>query len=76
MSCIPSSPGDTWVARAREILAPTIEEDIFASEELEKMNELCGGNPTELMINSDRNAVTGRRLVQAMMDKEKQQQPA
>lgn len=71
-----ASLGDEWVENTRRILAPTIAEDIFASEELEKMIELCGGRPSELMIQSDRNAVTGRRLVQAMIDDEGKQYAA
>jgi vanillate O-demethylase monooxygenase subunit len=58
------------VEAARQGLAPVIDEDIFASEEIEKMIELVGGNPSELMIRSDQNAVTGRRMLQAMMDAE------
>jgi phenylpropionate dioxygenase-like ring-hydroxylating dioxygenase large terminal subunit len=55
---------------SRAFLKPVIEEDIFASEEIEKMIQLCGGAPDELMIRSDRNAVEGRRMLQAMMDAE------
>ncbi|RKF21239.1 iron-sulfur protein [Altericroceibacterium spongiae] len=58
------------VENAKKSLGPVIEEDIFASEEIEKMIELVGGNPTELMIKTDRNAVLGRRMLQAMMDEE------
>ncbi|MBC2778747.1 aromatic ring-hydroxylating dioxygenase subunit alpha [Parasphingopyxis marina] len=54
--------------RAR--LADVIDEDIFASVEIEKMIGLMGGAPDELMIKSDRNAVLGRRMLQAMMDAE------
>jgi vanillate O-demethylase monooxygenase subunit len=61
---------------SRAFLEPVIAEDIFASEEIEKMIKLVGGKPTELMIHSDRNAVLGRRMLQAMMDAEAQATPA
>ena len=52
-------------------LAPVIDEDIFASVEIEKMIDLYDGDPPqELMVKSDRNAVEGRRMLQAMMDEE------
>jgi hypothetical protein len=47
-----------------------IDEDVFASEEIEKMLQLVGGRPRELMLRSDELAVQGRRLLQAMMDAE------
>ncbi|TKD50670.1 Rieske 2Fe-2S domain-containing protein [Sphingomonas baiyangensis] len=56
--------------RSAKFLAPVIDEDIFASVEIEKMIALVGGNPPELMIKSDHNAVLGRRMLQAMMDAE------
>ncbi|WEK45933.1 MAG: aromatic ring-hydroxylating dioxygenase subunit alpha [Candidatus Andeanibacterium colombiense] len=52
-------------------LGPVIEEDIFASAEIEKMIDLWDGDPPpELMVKSDQNAVEGRRMLQAMMDAE------
>lgn len=59
------------VESSRRFLGPVIDEDIFASEEIEKMIRLVGGRPTELMIKSDHNAVLGRRMLQAMMDDER-----
>lgn len=56
--------------KSKEYLRPVIEEDIFASVEIEKMLKLAGGRPPELMIASDRNAVEARRMLQAMMDAE------
>jgi nitrite reductase/ring-hydroxylating ferredoxin subunit len=56
--------------RARASLGPVIDEDVFASEEIEKMLQLVGGRPRELMLRSDELAVQGRRLLQAMMDAE------
>jgi len=59
------------VARMRANLAPVIDEDIFASVEIEKMIDLYDGNPpAELMVKGDRNTVEGRRMLQAMMDAE------
>lgn len=55
---------------SKSYLVPVIEEDIFASVEIEKMLALAGGRPDELMIASDRNAVEARRMLQAMMDAE------
>ena len=78
----PSTPGTTYyffaistmepdhAERSRSFLRPIIDEDIFASVEIEKMIRLCGGNPPELMLKSDTNAVLGRRMLQAMMDAE------
>lgn len=52
-------------------LAPVIDEDIFASVEIEKIIDLYDGDPPpELMVRSDQNAVEGRRMLQAMMDAE------
>lgn len=56
--------------RSRAFLRPVIDEDIFASVEIERMIKLAGGNPPELMLKSDHNAVRGRRMLQAMMDME------
>jgi hypothetical protein len=48
-----------------------IDEDIFASAEIEKMLDLYDGEPPpELMVKSDTKAVVGRRMLQAMMDAE------
>ncbi len=59
------------VKRMQETLAPVIDEDIFASVEIEKIIDLYDGNPPpELMVKSDTNAVEGRRMIQAMMDAE------
>jgi len=56
----------------KEYLKPVIEEDKFATEEIEKMLSIIGENPQELLIKSDRNAVEARRMLQAMMDAEKE----
>jgi hypothetical protein len=54
----------------RKPLEPVLQEDIFATEEIEKMIALTGGSPTELMIKSDTGAVLARRMLQQMMDAE------
>ncbi len=52
-------------------LEPVIDVDLFASVEIEKIIDLYGGNPPpELMVQSDQNAVEGRRMLQAMLDAE------
>ena len=56
--------------RARASLDPVIDEDVFASEEIEKMLQLVGGEPRELMLRSDALAVAGRRMLQTMMNAE------
>lgn len=53
-----------------DYLKPVVAEDIFASEEIEKMLRLLGHSPKELMIKTDLGAVEGRRMLQAMMDAE------
>ncbi|MEO0062604.1 MAG: hypothetical protein RLZZ08_1164 [Pseudomonadota bacterium] len=61
----------TDVERMRTSLAPVIDEDIFASVEIERMIDLYDGvPPPELMVKADTNAVEGRRMLQAMMDAE------
>lgn len=46
------------------------DEDIFASEQIETMLRKLGQAPTDLLLRADKNAVQGRRMLQAMMDKE------
>lgn len=59
------------VERMKVALAPVIDEDIFASAEIEKMIDLYDDDPPpELMVKSDANAIQGRRMLQAMMDAE------
>jgi phenylpropionate dioxygenase-like ring-hydroxylating dioxygenase large terminal subunit len=59
--------------RMLSYLRPVIAEDKFATEEIEKMLAIIGENPDELLIKSDRNAVEGRRMLQALMDEEADQ---
>jgi len=54
----------------RENVRQVIAEDIFASEEIEKMLKLLGHSPKELMIRTDEGAVRARRRLQQMMDAE------
>lgn len=60
------------LAEMKEYLRPVIDEDKFATEEIEKMLAIVGEEPEELLIKSDRNAVEGRRMLQAMMEAEGQ----
>jgi len=55
---------------AKERLQPVLDEDKFATEEIEKMITALDEVPPELMLKSDATAVQGRRILQAMMDKE------
>jgi vanillate O-demethylase monooxygenase subunit len=65
-----ASPNREMIDAARTSLHPVLQEDIFATEEIEKMITLCGGHPTELMLKSDTGAVMARRMLQTMMDAE------
>ncbi|MBO9670128.1 MAG: Rieske 2Fe-2S domain-containing protein [Sphingobium sp.] len=58
------------LASARTNLAPVIDEDVFATEEIEKIVNTLDTIPPELMLKSDQTAVMGRRVLQAMMDRE------
>jgi vanillate O-demethylase monooxygenase subunit len=57
----------------KEHLRNTVQEDVFATVEIEKMLNAIGRSPQELMLKSDMSAVRGRRALQVMMDKEKVQ---
>ena len=52
-------------------LKPVLDEDSFATEQIEKIISTMDELPPELMLKSDVTAVQGRRILQAMMDKEK-----
>lgn len=52
-------------------LAPVLDEDVFATEEIEKIIQRSATLPPELMLKSDATAVSGRRMLQAMMDRER-----
>ena len=58
-----------------DYLKPVIEEDKFATEEIEKMLALIGEEPRELLIKSDQNAVEARRMLKAMMQAERADVP-
>lgn len=51
-------------------LNPVLEEDMFATVEIEKIIETLDELPQELMLKSDATAVLGRRKLQEMMDAE------
>ncbi|WP_236616874.1 hypothetical protein [Sphingobium lactosutens] len=55
----------------KNFLEPVIAEDKMATEEIEKMLRLVGENPDELLLKSDHNAVTARRMLQRLMDEER-----
>ena len=65
-----SSANPAELDMLQDYLKSVIEEDIFASEEIEKMIALEGEGLPELMLKTDTNAVKARRMLQAMMDKE------
>jgi phenylpropionate dioxygenase-like ring-hydroxylating dioxygenase large terminal subunit len=65
-----ASPDEAGLEQMFELLKPVIDEDKFATEQIEKMLAIIGENPAELLLRSDRNAVEGRRMLQAMMDAE------
>jgi phenylpropionate dioxygenase-like ring-hydroxylating dioxygenase large terminal subunit len=58
--------------RARISLKPVLDEDSFATEQIEKIITTMDELPPELMLKSDTTAVQGRRILQAMMDREKE----
>ncbi len=78
----PSTHGETWYFFAmsstnaqqldflEEYLKPVVDEDVFATEAIEKIVERIDDLPPELMLKSDTTAVQGRRMLQAMMDAE------
>jgi phenylpropionate dioxygenase-like ring-hydroxylating dioxygenase large terminal subunit len=55
-----------------ELLKPVIAEDVFATEQIEKIVTTLDEVPQELLLRSDQTAVMGRRRLQAMMDAEGQ----
>lgn len=61
------------VERSRDIVRKVLDEDLLATIEIEKIVQAMGEEalPRELMIKSDQTAVMGRRIMQAMIDREK-----
>ncbi|MGX7895962.1 Rieske 2Fe-2S domain-containing protein [Tsuneonella sp. HG222] len=66
-----SAPQGDDLAFAKEYLRSVVEEDAFATREIEKIIQTVDELPRELMLKSDTTAVLGRRALQAMMDREK-----
>jgi phenylpropionate dioxygenase-like ring-hydroxylating dioxygenase large terminal subunit len=66
-----SSTDSQGMAAAKDALRPVVEEDAFATEEIEKIISTLDRLPDELMLKSDATAVQGRQILQAMMDKER-----
>jgi vanillate O-demethylase monooxygenase subunit len=65
-----SSPSQERLDRAKISLKPVLEEDSFATEQIETIITTLDELPPELMLKSDTTAVQGRRILQAMMDRE------
>ena len=64
-------PKDEDVGLMIESLKSVLAEDIFATEEIEKILKNSGENlPQEVLLKSDAHAVRGRRMLQKMMDSE------
>lgn len=58
----------------REKLIGVLQEDRFAAEEIERLLAGSGGEPAEMLFRSDKTLVTGRRLMQQMMSREREPQ--
>ncbi|MCW2411548.1 MULTISPECIES: aromatic ring-hydroxylating dioxygenase subunit alpha [unclassified Sphingobium] len=58
------------LSRAKISLEPVLKEDKFATEQIEKIISTLDELPPELMLKSDATTVQGRRILQAMMDRE------
>jgi len=61
---------EAQVDALKTALWPVLDEDIFATEEIEKMIERAEALPLELMVRSDTTTVEGRRMIQRMIDAE------
>lgn len=70
-----SAADPAQIAVMKDYLKPVIDEDIFASEEIEKMLAIVGENPREILTQGDRNVTRGRHKMQKMMDAEHLLQP-
>jgi vanillate O-demethylase monooxygenase subunit len=55
----------------KEALWPVLDEDKFATEQIEQIIQRSESLPPELMLKSDGTAVIGRRILQRMMDSER-----
>lgn len=62
--------------KAEQYLRPVLDEDIFATAEIEKIISTLDEIPPELMLKSDGTAVLGRRALQRMMDAERHKVPS
>lgn len=62
---------EVQVEAFKKALWPVLDEDKFATEEIEKILQKSESLPPELMLKSDGTAVLGRRILQSMMDEEK-----
>lgn len=66
-----SSLNGDGLDEAYEYLQPVVDEDVFATREIEKALSRCGESLREVTKKSDANSVRGRRILQKMMDDEK-----
>ena len=64
-------PNPEGLEQLLQTLKVALDEDVFATEETEKMIAIAGEDlPNEVLLKSDLHAVRGRRILQAMMDSE------
>jgi len=63
--------GDAEFEQMRRITRAINDEDIAAAERIEIMLGKLDGPPRDLLLRADRNAVEGRRMLQAMIDRER-----
>jgi phenylpropionate dioxygenase-like ring-hydroxylating dioxygenase large terminal subunit len=66
-----SSTDHEGLELVKERLKPVLDEDAFATAEIEKIVSTVDALPPELMLKSDATAIIGRRMLQAMMDEER-----
>lgn len=64
--------GEAGIEPMRQITRGINDEDISAAEAIEEMLGRLGEEPVDLLLRADRNAVEGRRVMQAMMDCERE----
>lgn len=54
---------------------PVLEEDVFATVEIEKMIQSLGESPHDILLRADATCVTGRRLIETLIRKEQDPAP-
>jgi phenylpropionate dioxygenase-like ring-hydroxylating dioxygenase large terminal subunit len=58
---------DEFTAMFASKIAPGIEEDAYATAEIERMIQQEGGRPTEILLKADHVAVRGRRVMEKLI---------